>query len=117
MGGHCMPVDPFYLTWKAREYDFATEFIELAGKVNQHAPYVSVERIERALNDMGRAVKGSRIAILGVSYKAGVGDIRESPALKIIARLRSWARPSSTTTPCPGAARRLAREPPASTIP
>jgi UDP-N-acetyl-D-glucosamine dehydrogenase len=87
MGGHCLPVDPFYLTWKAREYDFATEFIELAGKVNQHAPYVSVERVERALNDLGRPVRGSRIAVLGVSYKAGVGDIRESPALKIIARL------------------------------
>jgi UDP-N-acetyl-D-glucosamine dehydrogenase len=87
MGGHCLPVDPFYLTWKAREYDFPTEFIELAGKVNQHAPYVSVERVERALNDLGRPVRGSRIAVLGVSYKAGVGDIRESPALKIIARL------------------------------
>ena len=87
MGGHCLPVDPFYLTWKAREYDFATEFIELAGKVNQHAPYVSVERVERALNDLGLPVKGSRIAIIGVSYKAGVGDMRESPALKIIERL------------------------------
>ena len=87
MGGHCLPVDPFYLTWKAREYDFATEFIELAGKVNQHAPYVSVERVERALNDLERPVRGSRIAVLGVSYKAGVGDIRESPALKIITRL------------------------------
>ena len=87
MGGHCLPVDPFYLTWKAREYDFAAEFIELAGKVNQHAPYVSVERVERALNDLERPVRGSRIAVLGVSYKAGVGDIRESPALKIISRL------------------------------
>jgi UDP-N-acetyl-D-glucosamine dehydrogenase len=87
MGGHCLPVDPFYLTWKAREYDFATEFIELAGKVNQQTPYFCVERVERALNDLGRSVKGSRIAILGVSYKSGVGDIRESPSLKIIARL------------------------------
>ena len=87
MGGHCLPVDPFYLTWKAREYDFSTEFIELAGKVNQHAPYVSVERVERALNDLERPVRGSRIAVLGVSYKAGVGDIRESPALKIVSRL------------------------------
>jgi UDP-N-acetyl-D-glucosamine dehydrogenase len=87
MGGHCLPVDPFYLSWKAREHDFATEFIELAGKVNQNAPYLAVEKVERALNDLGRPVKGSRIAILGVSYKAGVGDVRESPALKIIARL------------------------------
>jgi UDP-N-acetyl-D-glucosamine dehydrogenase len=87
MGGHCLPVDPFYLAWKAREYDFSTEFIELAGKVNQHAPYLAVEKVERQLNDMGMPVKGTRIGVLGVSYKAGVGDIRESPALKIIQRL------------------------------
>ena len=87
MGGHCLPVDPFYLSWKAREHDFSTEFIELAGKVNQHAPYLAVEKIERHLNEMGMPVKGTRIGILGVAYKGGVGDIRESPALKIIARL------------------------------
>jgi UDP-N-acetyl-D-glucosamine dehydrogenase len=87
MGGHCLPVDPFYLSWKAREHDFSTEFIELAGKVNQHAPYLAVEKVERKLNDMGMPVKGTRIGILGVSYKGGVGDIRESPALKIINRL------------------------------
>ncbi|MCW2995132.1 MAG: nucleotide sugar dehydrogenase, partial [Conexibacter sp.] len=87
MGGHCLPVDPFYLSWKAREHDFATEFIELAGKVNQHAPYLAVEKVELKLNDMGMPVKGTRIGILGVSYKGGVGDIRESPALKIIKRL------------------------------
>jgi UDP-N-acetyl-D-glucosamine dehydrogenase len=83
MGGHCLPVDPFYLSWKAREVGFATEFIELAGKVNQHMPEYCVERIVRALNDVAKPVKGSRIALLGVSYKAGVGDMRESPALKI----------------------------------
>jgi UDP-N-acetyl-D-glucosamine dehydrogenase len=88
MGGHCLPVDPFYLAWRAREYDFATEFIELAGKVNQHAPYFAVEKVQRGLNDIGRPIRGSRIALLGVSYKAGVGDIRESPALKIINGLR-----------------------------
>jgi UDP-N-acetyl-D-glucosamine dehydrogenase len=87
MGGHCLPVDPFYLSWKAREYDFCTEFIELAGKVNQHAPEFAVERVERALNDLQLPVKGTKIAILGVSYKAAVGDIRESPALKIIGKL------------------------------
>jgi UDP-N-acetyl-D-glucosamine dehydrogenase len=87
MGGHCLPVDPFYLSWKAREYDFSTEFIELAGKVNQHAPYLAVEKVELKLNDLGMPVKGTRIGILGVSYKGGVGDIRESPALKIINRL------------------------------
>jgi len=89
MGGHCLPVDPFYLSWKARELDFATEFIELAGKVNQTQPYFCVEQAERALNEQGKAVKGSKIAVLGVAYKPGVGDIRESPALKIIDRLQA----------------------------
>jgi UDP-N-acetyl-D-glucosamine dehydrogenase len=84
MGGHCLPVDPFYLTWKAREYDLSTEFIELAGKVNQQMPYFCLEKAERALNDAGKPVRGAKILVLGVSYKAGVGDIRESPALKII---------------------------------
>jgi UDP-N-acetyl-D-glucosamine dehydrogenase len=84
MGGHCLPVDPFYLTWRAREFHMSTEFIELAGKINQQMPYHCVERIERALNDVGKPVKGSRILILGASYKGGVGDVRESPALRII---------------------------------
>ncbi len=88
MGGHCLPVDPFYLTWKAREYDLSTEFIELAGKVNQYMPYFCLEKIERSLNDIGKPVRGSSVLMLGVSYKAGVGDIRESPALKIIKLLR-----------------------------
>jgi UDP-N-acetyl-D-glucosamine dehydrogenase len=89
MGGHCLPVDPFYLTWKAREYDLSTEFIELAGKVNNQMPYFCLEKIERALNDAGKPVRGSRVLILGVSYKAGVGDLREAPALKIIELLRA----------------------------
>ncbi len=84
MGGHCLPVDPFYLAWKAREFDTPTEFIELAGEVNQNMPYFCVEKITRALNEHTKPVRGSRIAILGVSYKAGVGDLRESPALKIM---------------------------------
>jgi UDP-N-acetyl-D-glucosamine dehydrogenase len=84
MGGHCLPVDPFYLTWRAREFQMSTEFIELAGKINQQMPYYCVERIERALNDIAKPVKGSRIVILGASYKGGVGDIRESPALRIM---------------------------------
>jgi UDP-N-acetyl-D-glucosamine dehydrogenase len=87
MGGHCLPVDPFYLTWRAREFHMSTEFIELAGKVNQQMPSYCVERVERALNDVEKPVRGSRIAILGVSYKGGVGDIRESPALRIIDEL------------------------------
>jgi UDP-N-acetyl-D-glucosamine dehydrogenase len=88
MGGHCLPVDPFYLTWRAREFDFATEFIELAGKVNKQMPYFCVEKIEEALNASSRAVRGARVLLLGVSYKPGVGDIRESPALKIIELLQ-----------------------------
>jgi UDP-N-acetyl-D-glucosamine dehydrogenase len=84
MGGHCLPVDPFYLAYKAREHDFYTEFIELAGKINQNQPFFCVQKMERALNDAGKPMNGSRILILGASYKAGVGDMRESPALKII---------------------------------
>jgi UDP-N-acetyl-D-glucosamine dehydrogenase len=88
MGGHCLPIDPFYLAYKARQFDFYPEFIELAGKVNQAQPSFCVERIERALNGVAKPVKGSRVLILGVSYKGGVGDTRESPALKIIGRLQ-----------------------------
>ena len=88
MGGHCLPVDPFYLSWRAREFDMQTEFIELAGEVNQAMPYFCVERIARALNDHSKSVRGSRIAIFGVSYKPGVGDLRESPALRIMRILR-----------------------------
>jgi UDP-N-acetyl-D-glucosamine dehydrogenase len=88
MGGHCLPVDPFYLSWRAREFDMATEFIELAGKVNQQMPYHCVAKAQRALNDAGLSVKGARVAVVGVSYKPGVGDVRESPALKIISLLR-----------------------------
>src|SRR5215475_11260420 len=92
MGGHCLPIDPFYLAFKAREHDFYPEFIELAGKMNQAQPAYCAERIERALNDAGKPLKGSKILILGVSYKAGVGDMRESPALRIIALLRPRRR-------------------------
>jgi UDP-N-acetyl-D-glucosamine dehydrogenase len=88
MGGHCLPVDPFYLAWRAREFDMQTEFIELAGEVNQRMPYFCVEKVARALNDQTKPVRGSRIAIVGVSYKSGVGDLRESPALSIIRLLR-----------------------------
>jgi len=88
MGGHCLPVDPFYLAFKAREHDFYPEFIELAGKVNRAQPGYCVDRIARALNDAEKSVKGSKVLLLGVSYKAGVGDIRESPALEIVGLLR-----------------------------
>jgi UDP-N-acetyl-D-glucosamine dehydrogenase len=88
MGGHCLPVDPFYLAFKAREHDFYTEFIELAGKLNQAQPQFCVEKIERTLNTDRKPVNGSRVLVLGVAYKAGVGDLRESPAVKIIRSLR-----------------------------
>lgn len=83
MGGHCLPVDPFYLSYKAREHDFYTEFIELAGKINQNQPHFCVQKIERALNDVGKAMNGSTVLLLGVAYKGGSDDTRESPALKI----------------------------------
>ncbi|HVY95953.1 MAG TPA: nucleotide sugar dehydrogenase [Solirubrobacterales bacterium] len=88
MGGHCLPVDPFYLAFRARQHDFYPEFIELAGKINQAQPAFCVERIEWALNRAGKPVNGSRVLILGASYKGGIGDTRESPALKIIGRLQ-----------------------------
>ncbi len=87
MGGHCLPVDPFYLAWKAREYDMQTEFIELAGEVNGAMPYYCADKVAKALNDDAKPVRGSRVAVLGVSYKAGVGDLREAPALKIMTLL------------------------------
>jgi UDP-N-acetyl-D-glucosamine dehydrogenase len=89
MGGHCLPVDPFYLAFKARELDFSPEFIELAGKVNQAQPEYCAERIERALGEAGKSLAGARALVLGVSYKAGVGDTRESPALRIVELLRA----------------------------
>ena len=87
MGGHCLPVDPFYLTWKAREYGLSTEFIELAGKVNHRMPEFCVEKIQCALNDLGKPVRGARVLVVGVAYKAGTADVRESPALRILAKL------------------------------
>jgi UDP-N-acetyl-D-glucosamine dehydrogenase len=84
MGGHCLPVDPFYLAWKAREYDTPTEFVELAGEVNQAMPYFCAERVARALNDHAKPVRGSHVVVVGVAYKPGVSDLRESPALKIM---------------------------------
>jgi UDP-N-acetyl-D-glucosamine dehydrogenase len=89
LGGHCLPVDPFYLAWKAREFDFYTEFIELAGKVNENMPYFCLEKITRALNSQEKAVKGSRVHLIGVAYKADVGDLRESPALRLMELLRN----------------------------
>jgi UDP-N-acetyl-D-glucosamine dehydrogenase len=90
LGGHCIPIDPFYLTWKAREYDFYTEFIELAGKVNENMPYYCRSLISQALNHgRQRSLSGSKVLVLGVAYKSDIGDTRESPALKLIELLRA----------------------------
>jgi UDP-N-acetyl-D-glucosamine dehydrogenase len=84
VGGHCIPLDPFYLAWKARQYDFHTRFIELAGEINNHMPYFVREKVMRSLNARSRALKGSKVLILGMSYKKDISDWRESPALKIL---------------------------------
>jgi UDP-N-acetyl-D-glucosamine dehydrogenase len=89
LGGHCIPIDPFYLTWKARHYDFSTRFIELAGEVNTGMPYWVAERLVDALSRRGKALHGARILVLGVAYKRDVDDLRESPSLKVIEILES----------------------------
>ncbi len=83
LGGHCIPIDPYYLSWKAREFDFHTEFIELSGKVNEQMPYYTMNRLMAALNTHCKALRGSRVLVLGVAYKADIDDVRESPATKI----------------------------------
>ncbi len=88
LGGHCIPIDPFYLSWKAREFDFRTRFIELAGEVNTRMPYFVIEQIADALNERSKAIKGSRILVLGLAYKRDVDDLRESPSLTILELLR-----------------------------
>jgi len=84
LGGHCIPIDPFYLTWKAREYDFSTRFIELAGEINTGMPYFVIQRVTKALSDHSKPLKGAKILVLGLAYKKDVDDPRESPTLKIM---------------------------------
>ena len=88
LGGHCIPIDPYYLTWKAKEVDYPTRFIELAGEINTAMPYYVIEKTIEALNQRGRTFNNSRILILGIAYKKDVDDQRESPALKIISLLQ-----------------------------
>jgi len=88
LGGHCIPIDPFYLTWKAREYDFATRFIELSGEINTGMPYYVIQKTMEALNDNGKSIKEAKVLVLGAAYKKDVDDIRESPAVKIITLLQ-----------------------------
>jgi len=95
LGGHCIPIDPFYLTWKAREYEFATRFIELAGEINTGMPQYVIEKVAAVLNESGKALRGAHILILGMAYKKDVDDKRESPSLKITELL--WERGSVVT--------------------
>jgi UDP-N-acetyl-D-glucosamine dehydrogenase len=88
LGGHCIPIDPFYLSWKAKQYDFNTRFIELAGELNTAMPYFILEQISAALNEQGKALKGAKILVLGLAYKRDIDDLRESPSLTIIELLR-----------------------------
>ena len=88
LGGHCIPIDPFYLTWKAREYDFSTRFIELAGEINSSMPYYVIQKTIEALNDNGKSIRRAKILVLGVAYKKDIDDQRESPSLRIIQILK-----------------------------
>lgn len=90
IGGHCIPVDPFYLTWKAREYGVNTRFIELAGEVNAAMPQYVVDKTIKALNERGKSLKGSKVLALGIAYKRDVDDMRESPSVFVMERLRNW---------------------------
>jgi len=89
LGGHCIPIDPFYLTWLARRHEMPTRFIELAGEINTSMPHYVVERVAEALNDVGRPIRGSRISILGVAYKKDIDDPRESPSFKLLELLQA----------------------------
>jgi UDP-N-acetyl-D-glucosamine dehydrogenase len=89
LGGHCIPIDPFYLTWKAREYGLHTRFIELSGEVNRAMPEYVVGKVTKALNDRFKSLKGSRLLVLGIAYKKNVDDMRESPAVEVMELLRA----------------------------
>lgn len=88
LGGHCIPIDPFYLSWKAKEVDFSTRFIDLAGEINTSMPYHVIDSVAAALNDRGKALKGSKVLVLGLAYKKDIDDLRESPSLALIEILK-----------------------------
>jgi len=99
LGGHCIPIDPFYLTWKAREYGLHTRFIELAGEINSHMPEWVVEKISEALNEREKSIKGSKILVLGISYKKNIDDMRESPAVELMDILQRKGAVTSYSDP------------------
>jgi UDP-N-acetyl-D-glucosamine dehydrogenase len=99
LGGHCIPIDPFYLSWKAKEFDFSTRFIQLAGEINTAMPHYVVDRIAETLNDRAKSIRGSKILVLGVAYKKDVDDMRESPALEIMKLLKERGAELSYSDP------------------
>jgi UDP-N-acetyl-D-glucosamine dehydrogenase len=99
LGGHCIPIDPFYLSWKAKEYDFSTRFIQLAGEINTSMPHYVIEKIGAALNDRGRSIRGTKVLVLGVAYKKDVDDVRESPSLEIMKLLKERGAEISYSDP------------------
>ncbi|EKD34937.1 MAG: Nucleotide sugar dehydrogenase, partial [uncultured bacterium] len=100
LGGHCIPIDPFYLTWKAREFEFNTRFIELAGEINTAMPDYVVMKVMKALNAVGKYLRGSKILILGLAYKANVDDDRESPSYRLMEKLEELGAEVSFNDPC-----------------
>jgi UDP-N-acetyl-D-glucosamine dehydrogenase len=99
LGGHCIPIDPFYLSWKAKEYDFSTRFIQLAGEINTAMPHYVIDRVGAALNDRSRSIRGSNVLVLGVAYKKDVDDVRESPSLEIMKLLKERGAEVSYSDP------------------
>jgi UDP-N-acetyl-D-glucosamine dehydrogenase len=99
LGGHCIPIDPFYLSWKAKEYDFSTRFIQLAGEINTAMPHYVIEKVGNALNDRSRSIRGAKVLILGVAYKKDVDDVRESPSLEIMKLLKERGADISYSDP------------------
>jgi UDP-N-acetyl-D-glucosamine dehydrogenase len=99
LGGHCIPIDPFYLSWKAKEFDFSTRFIQLAGEINTAMPHYVIEKVGEALNERARSIKGAKVLILGVAYKKDVDDVRESPALEVMKLLKERGAEISYSDP------------------
>jgi UDP-N-acetyl-D-glucosamine dehydrogenase len=99
IGGHCIPIDPFYLTWKAREFGLHTRFIELAGEINANMPSYVVGKLVRALSERGKALNGARVLVLGIAYKRDIEDVRESPSVFVMEHLREWGARLSYADP------------------
>ena len=112
LGGHCIPIDPFYLTWKAREFEFQTKFIELAGEINTQMPYHVVERTMDALNEHGKSLRGANVLVLGLAYKKNVDDVRESPCIRVIELMRQKGAKVSYHDPLVPKMKEMRHQPP-----